>query len=435
MHPSKRGLVVVAAGLILALLPALASPRFFAPWAVYWGVLLLLFGADFVFAPRARDLRCSVDAPASIPIGARSEARLTIAPSAALVREILIKVDLSATLAPQPVIKQRLGAAGALVPIALEPSRRGPARILAAWIRAPGPLGLLVRTARFPLDRPVAAVPNLDAVRGAALRFFGARSQTSGLRVERFVGDGSEFDALEEFSPGLDHRTIDWKASARHGKLFSRRFRAERNHPIVFAIDTGRQMAEPLSGVPRLDHAIHTSLLLAFVSARFGDRVSLFAFDERPRLYTEPRSGPGAFRALKEVTGELAYTTAETNFTLGLTDLAARLSRRSLVIVLTDFVDTVTAELMVENLGRLSSRHLVVFVALRDPLLSSLAAAEPRAVVDLNRAVVADTLLREREIVIRRLLRKGIFCIDAPPESASADVLNRYLEIKRRELV
>ena len=60
---------------------------------------------------------------------------------------------------------------------------------------------------------------------------------------------------------------------------------------------------------------------------------------------------------------------------------------------------------------------------------------EPKGLVDLNSAVVADSLLREREIVLRRLTRYGIQCIDAPPGRIGVDLVNRYLEIKRRELV
>jgi uncharacterized protein (DUF58 family) len=53
----------------------------------------------------------------------------------------------------------------------------------------------------------------------------------------------------------------------------------------------------------------------------------------------------------------------------------------------------------------------------------------------LNRAVVAGDLVREREVVLRRLRRLGIHCIDAPAEKVSTELINRYLEIKRRELV
>jgi uncharacterized protein (DUF58 family) len=140
-------------------------------------------------------------------------------------------------------------------------------------------------------------------------------------------------------------------------------------------------------------------------------------------------------RALTRIAGELVYSTEETNFTLGLTDLASRLRRRSLVVVFTDFVDSVTAELMVENVLRLRRRHLVVFVALRDPTLGELADAEPETLLDVDRAVVAGTLLRERELTLGRLRKAGVFAIDAAPAEVGPQLVNRYLEIKRREMI
>ncbi len=95
--------------------------------------------------------------------------------------------------------------------------------------------------------------------------------------------------------------------------------------------------------------------------------------------WVEPRAGLATFGRLQQRTADLAYTTAETNFTLGLAGLSARLHRRSLVVLLTDFVDTVTAALMVENVGRLARRQAV---ARRDPGGNGAQVDEPVLEVD-----------------------------------------------------
>ena len=235
--------------------------------------------------------------------------------------------------------------------------------------------------------------------------------------------------------PGLDPRAIDWKASARHRKLLCQEFRAERNHQVILALDTGHLMSEPLGGIPKLDHAVNAGLLLAYFCLRTGDRVGLYGFDETVRCFGEPAGGMAAFPRLQRLTAELDYHRSETNFTLGLSDLSTRLRRRSLVILLTDFVDTISAELMVDNVQRLSRRHLVVFVTLRDPTLEAIAAAPPVTLEALHRAVVAGDFVREREVVLQRLRRLGVHCLDVPPARVSMHLVNRYLDIKRRELV
>ena len=120
---------------------------------------------------------------------------------------------------------------------------------------------------------------------------------------------------------------------------------------------------------------------------------------------------------------------------MGLTDLLGRLNRRSLVILQTEFVDTITAELMVENLQRMAARHLVVFVTLQDPALYSTVGAPPQTVGDVTRSVIADDFIRERQIVFERLRRLGVHCLDAPSETIDVNLVNLYLLIKRKELI
>ena len=106
----------------------------------------------------------------------------------------------------------------------------------------------------------------------------------------------------------------------------------------------------------------------------------------------------------------------------------------SLVVVLSDFVYTVTEELLIENLSRLGRGHRVVFVALRDLALDALSAAEPRDLDQLNRTMTAHDLSREREVVLSRLRRQGVQCIDGAPGTISTQLVNKYLDMKRREL-
>ena len=79
-------------------------------------------------------------------------------------------------------------------------------------------------------------------------------------QAQRRAGEGREFEALADYQPGMDRRMIDWKRSARHGKLLAREFRIERNNNIVLAIDSGRLMCEPVDGVPKVDRAVTAAL-------------------------------------------------------------------------------------------------------------------------------------------------------------------------------
>jgi uncharacterized protein (DUF58 family) len=368
-------------------------------------------------------------------VGAAAPAQVRLqAPRGAGRVEVLL--DLAPEFDPTPPQALALpGGAPAELAIPLRARRRGLHPVEAVWCRWTGPLGLCGRRLRQLVGKRVAVVPDLRPVRAAAFRYFSSRELETGVQVERFPGDGSEFDALVEHVPGMDPRSISWKASARHRELLCQQYRAERNHQVVLALDTGHLMAEPLEGLPRLDHAVSSALLLGYVGLRLGDRVGLYGFDRASRAWAEPQGGLGAFPRLQALSAGLAYSTEETNFTLGLTELSTRLRRRSLVVVFTDFTDTVTAELMLENLQRLARRQLVVFVTLRDPALDRLAQEPPRRLSGLYRAVTASDFVRERERVLSRLRRMGVACVEAAPGQVSARLVSRYLDIKRRELI
>ena len=106
-----------------------------------------------------------------------------------------------------------------------------------------------------------------------------------------------------------------------------------------------------------------------------------------------------------------------------------------MIVVFADFADPTSAELMLENVARLVRTHLVLFVVFRDEALEAIAEAEPVEPEDVSRAVVAGTLLRERELVIGRLRRLGVQIVEAPADRVGVELVNRYLDNKRRSLV
>jgi uncharacterized protein (DUF58 family) len=433
--PTRRAVILVATGFPVALLPAVLDGALWPAWAAVLALCAAALTAESLLGRAPRGLSVTASAPPALYMGEPDILGVEVRGQWGRPVDLEVTCDFDEALAPAAPVRAESRPGMTVVPVPLVPRRRGMAAVHAAWLRWQGPLGLLRWTVEWPLRTSVPIVPNVRAVRGAAIRFFSSRQFLSGLKVQRHLGDGSDFEALREHRAGFDARAIDWKASARHHKVLSREYRAERNHAVVLAVDSGRLMREPLLGMAKLDHAINASLLLAYVALKTGDRVGLFAFDDGVRLFAEPQGGMTAFARLQRRAATIRYSQAETNFTLSMVELGRRLARRSLVVVLTDFVDTVTAELMIENLDRLGRRHLVLFVALRDVDVDAQAAAPPRDLDALNRAMAAHDLARDRDVVLGRLRRQGVHCLDTPPAAVSSRLINHYLDVKRRELV
>ncbi|MGH6971465.1 MAG: DUF58 domain-containing protein, partial [Caulobacteraceae bacterium] len=427
IYPTGRAVVAMAAGAPLALAIGLVQPGYWVAGAAWVALIGGLCLADAVLGARRDLARLELTAPATLGTASSAPMSVKLAFERGAPAGMEAAVEVSARLAADPdrmTAKVRGGVAEARFD--LRPIRRGEGRIERVWARWRGPFGLVWKQVSQRPAKPVAVIPNIAHVKEEAVRLF-ARDAIFGLKAQLERGDGSEFHALSELAPGMDKRAIDWKQSARHGKLLAKEFRAERNHPVVLAIDTGRSMCEPLLGAPRLDRAVDAGLLMAFVSLKLGDRVGLFGFDARPHLFSRPVSGARAFPLLQRAAGRLDYSAEETNFTLGLSQLASALERRSLVVVFTEFSDPTSAELMVENVGRLLKRHLVLFVVFRDEELEAIARREPTDPEAVTRAVTAEALLHQRDLVIARLVRMGARIVDAPAASVGPALIAAYV--------
>lgn len=432
--PTSRAILIAAAGAPISLLLAALAPAAW-PLGPAWALAIIaLVVADSRLARANGDVKVETNAPPISGIGAgeiKVSCYVTFNHSNNTNAEISLETN--EFLTPSPARRNvELSAGYAQTAFNLTPHRRGFGVIENAYIRWQGPLGLAWCQRICTLNTPMAITPDFGAVEREAERLF-SRTQVHGLKPMKDRGDGSEFDALAKFESGMDRRLVDWKQSARHLNLLAKEVRIERNHQIAFAIDTGRLMCEPVAGAPKVDRALNAALTLAYVGLKLGDRVSVFGFDAQPNLTTGFVTGARAFAQLKALTSDIDYSANETNHTLGLATLAERLQRRSMVVVFTDFADTISAELMIENLARLARKHLIIFVTFQDEELEQLRGADLTMPSDVTRAVIAHQLLRERSLVFARLKRLGIHIIDAPANRLGPSLIAAYDELRRKE--
>jgi len=436
ISPTARAIWLMLLGLPLVVAAVLLRPELWvisAGWIALVGGLMLL---DAMIGPAIRAFRVDVDAPAILYAGGHDPLPVVFSfARGALPRRMEVQLETNELLEDIPVQGLRgWDARQRPYDFTLTPLRRGTARLVRIWSRWEGPFGLVRKRHIRELNIDVPVTPNIRWVKDEAVRIY-SRDAEFGIKTQIERGDGHEFDALREFMAGMDRRAIDWKHSARHRALLAKEYRTERNHNIVFAFDTGRLMSEPLGGVPKIDRAINAGLLLTYVSLRNGDRTMYFGFDARPGLSSGFLTGPRSFPKAQSLAAGLDYSTEEANFTLALTTLASELERRSLIIIFSDFVDTISAELMLENVRRLTERHLVLFATFEDEALSSIADARPDTPEDVTRSVIAGSLLAERELVFRRLQRMGVQIIETTPEQFGGTLISRYLQIKKRDML
>jgi uncharacterized protein (DUF58 family) len=396
------------------------------PWAVMAGFVLADMALSLVpVLGRRKGLKVTL--PPEVFVGETFDLTLVVSPAPA---GLVGRLDW-----PQGVTgPQEFAFAQGLAQVPCRAVRRGAWALERLWLRWPSRLGLFEFVPRLKMEVAVRVVPNVRPVQSGQITTT-VMSTLYGIKENRAIGEGSEFHQLRDFVKGMDVKTIDWKRSARRRGLVARELRAERNHHVILALDNGYLMREEIAGLPKIDHATTAALAVAWAAAVGGDLVGYFSYDARPRVFVTPQPGRLAFARLRSWTADLSYVGRETNHTLALTELNARTPKRSLIIVFTDFVDTTSAALMVENIGLLAKRHLVIFVTIRDPETEAMVETAPGDLDGVAQLVAANQAITERRLVLEQLTRMGVTIVDAKPGMVTAQLISTYLEIKAKDLI
>ncbi|TRD11768.1 DUF58 domain-containing protein [Erythrobacter insulae] len=434
--PTERAAWLIAAFAPVAIVIAALAPQMWVAAPAAAIVLIALIILDALLAGTCREW--IVQLPADTEVGQATPI------------EVFARFNRQAAFGPEAAVEfdPRLGQSGRANLTLLKdedtdtysgafdvfPTRRGTATISRAWLRWTGPLGLGARQTIQSLDKELRIWPDLSPVRSRELQTF-LRNSQNGLIARRIRGEGTQFEALSEYEAGMDRRRIDWKASARHNHLYARENESERNNQIVFAFDCGQAMCEPVDGMPRIDRAVSAALTCAYVALKGGDKVSLFGFAQRPQVLTPFASNSRSFHRLQSAAAALDYEASEPNFTLALATLTAKLQRRSMVVLFSDFTDPTAAEMMIESIGRLVEKHLVLFVTIADSELETFVSEEPGDIATLARSVTADTLATQRAVVLQRLRRMGVNVVEAPWDQIGYQLIDRYFAIKNSEAI
>ena len=260
-------------------------------------------------------------------------------------------------------------------------------------------------------------------------------SEQDPVRSMKKRGAGSEFDSLREYALGDDSRLVHWGTSARKGRLIVRQNRLERSQTVFVVLDAGRMMTARVSGKTKLDHSLNAALLLAYSALELGDKVGLMVVGQDVRAFLAPAKTPGHFGRILDATYSLPPKMEEPRFYRSLTAVSSKLKRRSLIVVFTDLIDERASEGLMRYSLALLPRHLPVVVALSDTEVAHLADRVPEDQRDLYRQGVAAEMLDRRERLLAGLSSTGVLVVDSPPNALSADVLDRYLDIKMRSLL
>jgi uncharacterized protein (DUF58 family) len=295
--------------------------------------------------------------------------------------------------------------------------------------------GLSVRQVRIPAAEEVRIYPDLREVARYEVMARRSRLEDMGVHRSRLAGRGAEFERIRDYTPDDEYRQIDWKATARRNRPMTRVYEVERSQNVFLVIDAGRMMAGRVGALSKVDYAVNAALMLAHVALKAGDRVGLMIVSDSVDAYLPLGKGAAQFRQCLELLYGVEARLCHVDYRGALEQIAIRCKRRSLVVFFTDLVDEDTSAELVSYLRLLRPTHLPLCVTLQDEQVVLASRRPTETATQMYQRTVALDLLTERRRVLDSLQRQGAVVLDSAPEELSVGVVNRYLELKYRQLL
>ena len=181
----------------------------------------------------------------------------------------------------------------------------------------------------------LARVGNMELVARQVVEGF-----LTGRHRSPYHGFSVEYLDHRAYSPGDEIRSLDWKILARTNKYFVKLFQDETNLRAYLLLDCSGSMTFKSGQLSKLDYGSFLAAALGYLMLHQNDAVGLVLFDRETRQYLAPRARPTQFRRILDLLDDPPVG-GDTNVGGMLHQLAERIKRRGLVILISDLIDDI----------------------------------------------------------------------------------------------
>lgn len=430
MLPSSRLAILVLVAVPLFLAGAVVD-ALVAVGVIYLTVLVLYAGVDMLILPGAGQVEVVRSVPGRLSLGKDESVRVSITNNSLRPLTVWVAEDVPEHMEAEPRTRRCDVPAGETrsVDYSLSADRRGEYALPGLDVRVLPRRGLFLRQFRAAQGEEVRVFPNFANLERHELLVRRGMEQSGMARVRR-LGQGTEFESLRPYVRGDDMRKVDWKATARQGRLIVRHYQAEERQNILAAIDASRTTAGEFGDMERLDYYVNAALMLSYVALRQGDRFSLLVFSDEIDRYVPARRRAASVERVARALYDVKSKSVEANYSKACRFLALKNRKRSLICLMTDVTDRESNAPMIRYLQQFTGRHLPLLVTLRDPDVAGVAEGPLSACENIYDKAAALDMQKARKEALRAMRSSGVDVLDAHPDVVLLRLIDRYLDIK-----
>jgi uncharacterized protein (DUF58 family) len=317
----------------------------------------------------------------------------------------------------------------------LRPLKRGEYSFGAVNVLVSSPLKILSRRFRFSADKMVPVYPSYLQMKKYELYAISNRLTEMGIKKIRKIGQNQEFELIKEYVSGDDIRTVNWKATSRKSRLMVNQYQDERSQQVYSLIDKGRVMEMPFNGLSLLDYAINACLVISNIAIKKFDKAGLITFQDKIGSLLPASRRNNQMAVIQEVLYRQKTAFRESDFSRLYAQIRAKISQRSLLLLFTNFESLSAMQRQLPYLKGLSKRHLVVVIFFENTEMKSLLEEPANSVKEIYYKTMAEKFSFEKKLIVKELQRNGLSALLTSPEKLTVNTINKYLELKARNLI
>ena len=296
-------------------------------------------------------------------------------------------------------------------------------------------IGLVQRRIKGSAEATIPVYPSIIQMREMELKALSSLSYQEGIKKVRRLGHSYEFEQIKNYVRGDDYRSINWKASSRRGTLMVNQYEDERAQQVYSIIDKSRNMKMPFNGMSLMDYAVNTSLAISNIVLQKYDRAGLITFSDKIGTVIKADKKPTQLNKILSALYNEKSGKLESDFELLYYASRKLITRRSLLLLYTNFESKFSLERVLPILRRISKFHLLVVIIFENTEINNFVEKEVSDTEGIYYQTIARKFLNEKEQMVQMLQQFGIQAILTKPEDLSINTVNKYLALKSRGLI
>ena len=317
----------------------------------------------------------------------------------------------------------------------LHPVKRGEYEYGLLNVYATTVLGLVSRRFRFENNISVPVYPSYLQMRKYELLAISHKLTDAGIKKIRKISNNREFEEIRDYIKGDEFRTINWKATARMNKLMVNQFQDEKSQQVYSIIDMGRTMKKPFEKMSLLDYAINSSLVISNIAIIKKDKAGLITFSKNIHSVLPATRKNTQMAQILQVLYKQKTDFLEANYELLYSTIRKKITKRSLLLIYTNFEGITSLQRQLNYFKRLSKSHLIVVIFFENTEIKEVLNKKPVSTEEIYIKTIAEKFIYEKRQIVKELKKYGIHSILTEPKKLTVNTINKYLELKAIGLI